>query len=694
MTSTTLDQQIKQDQQQLDSIAAQLAGIKAKTEVPVREPETAEPEQSQDAAPEWETPAHREVDPFDADYDLLNAPTPNQPQPELIASVKTAIEKGFHVFALTPKDKVTLPGSHGFKDSKSPVDPEVFAPWNQDPTRNIGIDLGASNLCVLDFDKPESIPTWLNETKTYKVRTGKGVHVYFRGARKTTKLYVDGNLVGDVKSAGGYVLGEGSVHPSGAIYTAIDHSPIASLPERVSELVRHDSERVNASEDGPRIPYGSHDRELFRIGCMLRNAGMNYQEIRDALINICQRRCENYGSDYVDMCEKKAKSACRYPVGQASPMLTFDGGQVSVAPAPQGSPEDKFVSVGELEQGEVQMLIDGFLPEGTIFIGGLPGEGKTFFALSIARALTTGKPFLGTFPVQKKIPVIYLIPESGGRAFRRRCERFEIPDDPELFLCRTVSQGATLPLDDASLLEAVARLKPVVILDTVIRFSESQDENAAAQNKKLVDDVIRLRQAGAIAVIGLHHSTKKMRTEGMSLELALRGTGDIAASADAVYGLLRDHMLYNNGEGPNEIQVACLKPRDFEPPQPFRIASTKRPVLPQPGMLVGMESIIDLHHDFKMISRGAQAKDIESRIEQLITDVPTITIKGLAEKTGRSDWEVRKAIQKLGYERKPGGKKGGVAGWAKVDQKAIQVRTETEKDAVEAEPDVSFDRAA
>ena len=111
-------------------------------------------------------------------------------------------------------------------------------------------------------------------------------------------------------------------------------------------------------------------------------------------------------------------------------------------------------------------------------------------------------------------------------------------------------------------------------------------------------------------------------------------------------------------------------------------------------MLVGMESIFDQHHDFKMISRGAQAKDTESRIEQLITDVPSITIKGLAEKTGRSDWEVRKAIQKLGYERKPGGKKGGVAGWAKVDLKAIQVRTETDKVAVEAEPDVSFDKAA
>jgi hypothetical protein len=622
-------------------------------------------------------PAPLKNDPFSFTEDEAKEFAASTSEPRLIPAVKAAVDKGFHVFGLTPRDKVTLPGSHGFKDSKAPSDPQVFAPWNEDPNRNIGIDLGSSDLCVLDFDKPESIPAWLNDIKTYKVKTAKGIHVYFRGVRKTTKLYVEGNVVGDVKSTGGYVLAAGSVHPDGPVYTVIDDSPIIPVPERISELVKHESERVNASEDGPRIPYGSHDSELFRIGCMLRNAGMNYQEIRDALIHICQRRCENHGTDYVDMCAKKAKSVCRYPVGQASPMLQFDGTATNqtdvVTPGSISNWEDRLVSVGELEEGEVQMLIDRFLPEGTTFIGGLPGEGKTFFALSIARALTTGKPFLGTFPVQKTIPVI--------------------PKDRTKFLCRTVSQGATLPLDDGSLLEAVRKLKPVVFLDTIIRFSEAEDENASAQNKKLVDDIIRLRQAGAIAVIGLHHATKKMRIEGMSLELALRGTGDIAASADAVYGLLRDNMLYSNGEGPNEIQVACLKPRDFEPPPPFRIASTKRPGLsPEPGMLIGMQSIIDQNHDFKMISRGAQAQDIESRIEQIIKDLPSITIKGLAEKTGRSDWEVRKAIQKLGYERKPGGKKGGVAGWAKITVSPIQIPPNVNEHEVERT--ISFENAA
>ena len=45
--------------------------------------------------------------------------------PGLMPSVKAATGRGFHVFALMPKDKIPLPGSQGFKDSKPPSDPQV-----------------------------------------------------------------------------------------------------------------------------------------------------------------------------------------------------------------------------------------------------------------------------------------------------------------------------------------------------------------------------------------------------------------------------------------------------------------------------------------------------------------------------------------------------------------------------------------
>ncbi len=211
----------------------------------------------------------------------------------LVPHVKSAIRRGFHVFPLTPKAKVPLPGSQGFRDSKPPSDPLVLVPWDQDPSRNIGIDLGASDLCVLDFDDPDGVPAWIDATRTYKVKTARGFHVYFRGARPTTGLFVDDIKVGDIKSVGGYVLAEGSVHPDGPVYTVIDGSAIVPLPD-ISSLMKREKERVNADVDGDPIPYGSHDTELTRIAGVLRNAGFTPAKIEEHLIDVCEERCVGY----------------------------------------------------------------------------------------------------------------------------------------------------------------------------------------------------------------------------------------------------------------------------------------------------------------------------------------------------------------------------------------------------------------
>jgi hypothetical protein len=337
--------------------------------------------------------------------------------------------------------------------------------------------------------------------------------------------------------------------------------------------------------------------------------------------------------------------------------------QVPVVPEPVVW-RSQFRTVSELEQGDVRMLIRDFLPEGTVFIGGLPGECKTLFALALAKALTTGDYFMdGKFFVEEQTPVIYLCPESSGRAFRARCEAFEIPDDENWFLCRTVSEGAILPLDSEALFEAVRRLKPVVILDTFVRFNESDDENDAQQNKQIVEAIIKLRQLGAVCVIGLHHSTKSIREKGVSLETVLRGTGDIAASADAVYGLLRDHLLYGNGAGANEVDVYCVKARDFTAPEPFRVAASRKRE-ERDGNIIGKTvSIIDEYHDFRVISEnvGKQAKT--DRVVGMVESDPSMTLKELQKATGLSIWEIRKALRNAGL--KSTGVKGARGSWAK-----------------------------
>ena len=108
-----------------------------------------------------------------------------------------------------------------------------------------------------------------------------------------------------------------SVHPDGLKYTptsarGIDIAPVPT--ETIAKLVPT-REPVDASLNGAKIPHGQHDITLYRIGCKLRQMGLEEEAIKSALIEICEKRCENYGSDYKDMCERKARQGCKHEAG-------------------------------------------------------------------------------------------------------------------------------------------------------------------------------------------------------------------------------------------------------------------------------------------------------------------------------------------------------------------------------------------
>jgi hypothetical protein len=338
---------------------------------------------------------------------------------------------------------------------------------------------------------------------------------------------------------------------------------------------------------------------------------------------------------------------------------------------------DHFRTIGELRTGQIPMLIENFMPGGVTLFGGLPGETKTWVALSACKALTVTRSFLGRFHVPDIVPVIYLIPESGDEAFRTRCEKMDLPNDENLFLCRTISEGSML-LSSPFLIEGVRQRRPLVVIDTLIRFSEAESENEAMQNKQLVNDMTVLRQNGAVGVLALHHATKALRRDEICLENVLRGTGDIAASADCVWGLRRDSALWDQSNGPEEIDLVCVKPRDMNPaPLPFRIALTRRierkmkpvPGMKEGGLIVGiapgLESVIDTtgdiqicHNTAKQEKREAERKR-DAQLVELVTADPTITLEQLEEKTEIPATSVGRLLKKAGWHKPKGGAKSG-----------------------------------
>ncbi len=333
----------------------------------------------------------------------------------------------------------------------------------------------------------------------------------------------------------------------------------------------------------------------------------------------------------------------------------------------------QFRGAGELEgNGTVKMYIENFLPEGATLICGLPKEGKSFLALSVAKALTTGKPLFGKpgFEVPEIVPVLYLAAESGDGALKLRCEKFGITKDKTRFISRTLSQGLMLGLDSPEIESVVRAMKPVVILETLIRFNEGKDEDDASENRKLADAIFRLIGLGARAVVGIHHSRKDLNKANPTKESAVRGSGDGLAMVDAVWLVMQDERLYQRGKGPNDVDVVGWG-RDFNP-VPMRLALTRKAEPKDTKFFApGIVSYVDTGGDMKWVNKGIvfeqaqeSAESLKQTIERLVIEDPTVTKPVLAEKTGLKEWQVRKVLKQLGYRRGAGGKKGATQ-WAK-----------------------------
>jgi hypothetical protein len=332
----------------------------------------------------------------------------------------------------------------------------------------------------------------------------------------------------------------------------------------------------------------------------------------------------------------------------------------------QGSDwRNSFKGAGELEgSGSVNMYVGNFLPEGITLICGLPKEGKSWLALSVAKALTTGQPLFGKvgYEVPEPVPVLYLAAESGDGALKLRCERMKITKDKKMFLARTLSQGLMPTLDSSLIEEAIKDMRPVVVLETLIRFNDGTDEDSSTENRKLAEALFRLIALGAKAVVGIHHSRKDLDKKRPTKEAAVRGSGDGLAMVDAVWLVMQDSQLHQSGKGPNEVDVVGWG-RDFSP-TPIRLALTrKKKDEDRFEFAPGIVSCINQVSDFVWVQKGlksdsdtpaAKADQIDKDVERLVTGNPTISRKELIEQTGYTEKRVKNALKRLGYSRKSG----------------------------------------
>jgi hypothetical protein len=150
---------------------------------------------------------------------------------------RSAAAAGLRPFPLKPNDKKPVGAWKEFQD-RAPTDDEL-ALWDAS-NFNVGIICGApSGIVVLDVDSPEAqeLVNGLDLPPTPTVRTGRGVHYYFK-----RPSFEGRNGVGiagvklDIRGDGGYVAAPDSIHPSGARYEWVispEDVPFAPLPHEL-----------------------------------------------------------------------------------------------------------------------------------------------------------------------------------------------------------------------------------------------------------------------------------------------------------------------------------------------------------------------------------------------------------------------------------------------------------------------------
>jgi hypothetical protein len=115
----------------------------------------------------------------------------------------------------------------------------IAAEWSG-ASRNVGIACGPSGLLVVDEDTLDGFAKYAVSVghqvpATLTVTTGKGRHYYFVASADAELGNRTGALKGhgvDIRGRGGYVVGPGSLHATGRVYTVENDTDVAARARR------------------------------------------------------------------------------------------------------------------------------------------------------------------------------------------------------------------------------------------------------------------------------------------------------------------------------------------------------------------------------------------------------------------------------------------------------------------------------
>lgn len=225
-------------------------------------------------------------------------------------------------------------------------------------------------------------------------------------------------------------------------------------------------------------------------------------------------------------------------------MTTLAGGDSSKSPAEELLA--KYVSNGATLNDKVfpplRWAVPGIIPQGMGLFTGPPKAGKSWAALGIALAVSTGGAALGNVPTGQPRPVLLLALEDGEQRLQSRCRHLLEDGEPIPALLDYVTvahPGTTTAIIEAWLVLHGDKA-PLVVLDTLGKVmppstpgesAYQRDYRVGSQLKRLVD-----AHMGATLLV-VHHTRKQAGDDWMD---STSGTNGLNGAADWTLNLSRD----------------------------------------------------------------------------------------------------------------------------------------------------------
>lgn len=455
--------------------------------------------------------------------------------------------------------------------SKASTDVQDVAAWFTGHPRNVGIACGPSGLLVIDEDVPGGLEKYASEVgatvpDTFTVSTGRGQHFYFAA---------DGHDLGnvtflkeygaDVRGRGGYVVGPGSMHATGVLYTVTRDVDPAPLPPWLVDALT--SPQRPSSVEGEHLPRGldalpdvirsgQRHNELVRYAGSLRARNVPPTEAK-VLFRQAWERCEQPPDDPMGWevaLEKLHDVYSRYDINPAYADLTLieaPGGKYEETFALDVEREARWLRVREAARTKVAAeknaaeelppfdagllgdilarpeeppyRVEGLIPSdaGTLVVAQRK-TGKTTLLLNLARVLIIGGTFLGRFSVRPVTGRVgFLNFEVSAAQLARWAADHHLPSD-RLYLVNLRGRRNPLTLDvDRDALAENLRDHDVesLIVDPFGRAYKGKSQNDPGEVGAWLADLDRYARSEAGVrdlILAAHAGWNGERTRGAS----------------------------------------------------------------------------------------------------------------------------------------------------------------------------------